>query len=87
MSLEFNYEYFKKSVEYIKSKIDFVPEIGLILGSCLGELSKKIKNPMEIVYDDIPNFLKATVNSHAGKLIFGEIQGRKVVCMSGRFPA
>lgn len=40
---------------------------------------------MEIVYDDIPNFLKATVNSHAGKLIFGEIQGRKVVCMSGRF--
>ncbi|MGF0040145.1 purine-nucleoside phosphorylase [Peptoniphilaceae bacterium SGI.131] len=83
--MEYNYEYFKKAADYIREKVDFVPEIGLILGSCLGPLAKRIKNPVEIDYKDIPNFLRSTVSSHAGKLILGEVEGRKVVCMSGRF--
>lgn len=83
--MKYTYEYFEKAADYIKSKIDFVPEIGLVLGSCLGPLAKKIENPIEIDYKEIPNFLESTVSSHAGKLILGDLEGKKVVCMSGRF--
>lgn len=85
MQYNYNFEYFKKSADYILSKIDFKPEIALILGSCLGTLSEEIQNPIIIDYKDIPNFLTTTVESHAGKLILGELSGKKVVCMSGRF--
>lgn len=61
------------------------PEIAIILGSGLGDFVSKIKNPIEIKYDDIPNFLVSTVASHAGKLIYGEVGGKKVICMAGRF--
>ncbi len=57
----------------------------MILGSCLGPLAQRIEKAVEIDYKDIPNFLCSTVASHAGKLILGELEGRKVVCMSGRF--
>lgn len=81
----FNYEYFKKSADYILDKIDFKPEIAMILGSSLGALAEEIKNPVVIDYKDIPNFLISTVQSHAGKLILGELNDKKVACMSGRF--
>src|SRR5699024_5105140 len=84
-SMKYSYEYFKKSADYILDKVDFKPEIALILGSALGTLADEIKDPIVIDYDDIPNFLSATVKSHAGKLILGELNGKKVVCMSGRF--
>ncbi len=83
--MTYTYEYFKKSADYLKEKIDFVPEIAIVLGSCLGPFSQEIENPIVIDYADIPNFLVSTVSSHAGKLIFGEVCGKKVVCMSGRF--
>lgn len=85
MKYNFNLEYFEKSADYVKSKIDFKPQTALILGSALGSLASDIKNPVEIPYEDIPDFLVSTVKSHAGKLILGELYGRKVVCMSGRF--
>ena len=85
MKHTFDYEYFKKSADYILSKIDFKPEIAIILGSALGGLAAEVENPVVINYEDIPNFLRTTVKSHAGKLILGQIQGRNVVCMSGRF--
>ena len=81
----YTYEYFQKSAEYVKSKVDFTPEIAIVLGSCLGPFAQQIEDPIVIDYKDIPNFLVSTVASHAGKLIFGTICGRKVVCMSGRF--
>ena len=83
--MEFTYEYFKTSADYILDKIDFKPEVAIILGSALGSLGEEIENPVIIDYEDIPNFLVTTVKSHAGKLILGELQGKKVVCMSGRF--
>lgn len=83
--MEYTYEYFKKSSDYILEKIDFKPEIALILGSCLGSLAGQIKNKTVIDYKDIPNFLTTSVESHAGKLILGELSGKKVACMSGRF--
>lgn len=83
--MEFDFEFFKKSADYVKSIINDTPEVAIILGTGLGGLAKSIENPIEIKYEDIPNFLISTNQSHAGKLIFGKIAGRKVICMSGRF--
>lgn len=82
---DFSYDYFKKSADYLKSRVSFTPEIAIVLGSCLGPFAEEIEDPIVIDYKDIPNFLLSTVASHAGKLIFGTVSGRKVVCMSGRF--
>lgn len=83
--MTYTYSYFKKSADYIKEKIDFEPEIALVLGTALGRLADEIEDPIIIDYKDIPNFLVSTVQSHAGKLILGTLCGKKVVCMSGRF--
>ena len=83
--MEYTVEFFQKSADYVMSIIKDNPEIAIILGSGLGDFVSKIKNPIEIKYDDIPNFLVSTVASHAGKLIYGEVGGKKVICMAGRF--
>lgn len=83
--MAYTYDYFQKSVDFLKTKVDFVPEVAIILGSCLGPFAREIENPITVDYKDIPNFLVSTVSSHAGKLIFGTVAGKKVVCMSGRF--
>lgn len=83
--MTYTYEYFKESADYILDKIDYRPELALVLGSSLGSLAEEIKDQVVIDYKDIPNFLETTVKSHAGKLILGELAGKKVACMSGRF--
>ncbi|MCX4370590.1 MAG: purine-nucleoside phosphorylase [Dysosmobacter sp.] len=83
--MEYTYEYFQKSADFLKTKVGYVPEIAIVLGSCLGPFSQAIEDPTVVDYADIPNFLVSTVASHAGKMIFGTVAGRKVVCMSGRF--
>lgn len=79
------FEFFKTSADYVKEIIGEKPDCALILGSCLGGFSARIQNKIEIDYEDIPNFLTSTVSSHAGKLIFGTVAGKKLLCMSGRF--
>ncbi len=72
------------TLEFIKGKINnFSPEIGIILGSGLGELADKYCD-ISISYNDIPNFIKSTVKGHKGRLVFAEISGKKVVMMQGR---
>ena len=83
--MSYTYEYFQKSADYVKSIVPYTPEVALVLGSCLGPFADTIEDPIVIDYKDIPNFLISTVDSHAGKLIFGTVAGKKVVCMSGRF--
>ncbi|MGY0209244.1 purine-nucleoside phosphorylase [Bacillus subtilis] len=61
------------------------PEIGLILGSGLGVLADEIENPVAIPYEDIPHFPVSTVEGHAGQLVFGDLEGKRVVAMQGRF--
>ena len=78
-------EKIKESVAYITSKTSVNPSIGIILGTGLGGLVKEIKIIDTIPYEDIPNFPVSTVESHSGKLIFGELGGKKVVAMQGRF--
>lgn len=83
--MEYTLEYFQKSVDYIRTIVPWTPEVAIVLGSCLGPFADTIEDPVVIDYKDIPNFLVSTVESHAGKLIFGTVAGRRVVCMSGRF--
>lgn len=71
--------------EYILSKISDVPEIGLILGSGLGEMADKIENAVRIEYKDIPHFPVSTVAGHKGQLVIGTLEGKKVIAMQGRF--
>jgi len=76
---------FKESVAYIKTRTNVQPTIGIILGTGLGGLVKEINVVDEIPYSDIPNFPVSTVESHSGKLIFGELGGKSVIAMQGRF--
>lgn len=78
-------EKINETVEFLRSKGFRDPEFGIILGTGLGGLTTHIENSIEIDYASIPNFPKATVEGHAGKLIFGELGGRKIVAMKGRF--
>ncbi|RYG15270.1 MAG: purine-nucleoside phosphorylase [Chitinophagaceae bacterium] len=74
-----------ESIEYLKRKIgDFEPEVGIVLGTGLGGLVKDIKVTHSIMYSSIPNFPISTLEFHSGKLIFGELEGKKVVAMQGR---
>lgn len=83
--MPYTYEYYQKSAEYVKSKIHVQPETAIILGTALGGLAEEIEDAVIIPYEEIPNFLTSTVQSHAGKLVVGTLEGRQVVCMSGRF--
>jgi purine-nucleoside phosphorylase len=74
-----------ETTEFLKSKGFNNPDVGIILGTGLGELTSKIENRIEIDYKNIPNFPISTVEGHAGKLIFGELGGKKIVAMKGRF--
>jgi purine-nucleoside phosphorylase len=73
------------SINYILQQCDYRPEIGVILGSGLGNFSKEIEVEYEIPYQNIPNFPVSTVEGHQGKLVFGILAGKRVVAMSGRF--
>ncbi len=61
------------------------PEIAIVLGTGLGQLVNHIRIEQEINYSDIPNFPVSTVEFHSGKLIFGVLEGKKVIVMQGRF--
>lgn len=75
----------KASVAYIRSVVQDSSTIGVVLGSGLGNLSKEIKALATLPYGDIPHFPVSTVEGHSGQLILGELAGKKVWVMSGRF--
>ena len=76
---------FLETVNYLKEKVQNIPEIAIILGSGLGSLSDDVTNKQVIPYNDIPNFPVSTVAGHKGELIFGEIENVPVILMNGRF--
>ena len=75
----------KETTDYINNKIDHQPQIGIILGTGLGALVNELDIEITIPYKEIPNFPISTVESHSGKLIFGNLGGKRVVVMQGRF--
>ena len=76
----------KKSAAHIAAQTnDFCPEVGIILGTGLGDFADNIDEKYSLEYKDIPGFPVSTVEGHKGRLIFGYIEGRRVVAMQGRF--
>jgi len=75
----------KESTDYIFKRYTHKPEVGIVLGSGLGNLVNEIAVEVEIEYDDIPHFPVSTVEGHHGKLILGTLSGKQIVAMAGRF--
>lgn len=75
----------KETTDFIRSLYASNPSVGIVLGSGLGNFTAEMKVEKEIGYKDIPHFPVSTVEGHPGKLIFGEVGGKKVVAMAGRF--
>jgi purine-nucleoside phosphorylase len=78
-------KYITEAVEFLQSRGFGKPEVGIILGTGLGKIIDEVKIEAEMSYNHIPNFPTATVEFHKGKLIYGELAGKKVVLMQGRF--
>lgn len=76
---------YKATTDYIKQLGITEPTIGLILGSGLGDLANEIEDAIEIDYHDIPDFPVSTVEGHDGKLVYGDLAGKKVIALKGRF--
>nr|XP_002129656.1 purine nucleoside phosphorylase-like [Ciona intestinalis] len=74
------------SADFLKSKMGNVkPKIGIICGSGLSGLGEVVENKIVVKYSEIPSFVESTVPGHKGQLVFGQISGKDVVCMQGRF--
>lgn len=78
-------EKIKEAVSFIREQYSEKPQVGIVLGSGLSSFTKEIAIEKEISYGEIPHFPISTVQGHSGKLIFGRLGGKIVVCMSGRF--
>ncbi|KJD31560.1 purine nucleoside phosphorylase [Tamlana nanhaiensis] len=78
-------KFIEETVDYLKDKGFDSPEIGIILGTGLGQLINEIEIIAQVSYNHIPNFPTATVEFHKGKLVYGNIEDKKVVVMQGRF--
>ncbi|MFS0785335.1 purine-nucleoside phosphorylase [Shouchella sp. 1P09AA] len=70
---------------YIKEKTSHAPEVGIILGSGLGNLADDIEAAVEIPYEEIPHFSKSAAIGHANKLVIGQLNGKTVAAMKGRY--
>ncbi|HEV7347280.1 purine-nucleoside phosphorylase [Telluribacter sp.] len=76
----------QEATDYLKQQTqNYQPDFGIILGTGLGSLAKDIDVAFTISYEHIPYFPVSTVEFHSGKLLFGTLSGKKVVCMQGRF--
>ena len=75
----------EETAAFLKVKMPFMPKVGIVLGTGLGELAKEIKIEKEFSYTDIPNFPISTVEGHSGKLIIGYLGDTQVLAMQGRF--
>ncbi|MCS1350836.1 purine-nucleoside phosphorylase [Mechercharimyces sp. CAU 1602] len=75
----------EEATGFIQQQTEVAPEWGLILGSGLGVLGSEITDAVTIPYNQIPHFPTSTVEGHAGQLVIGTLEGKKVVAMQGRF--
>ena len=75
----------KEAVTAVRKTTDSTPEAAIILGTGLGPLADQIEGSVSCAYDELPHFPVTTVATHEGKLVFGELSGKSVVAMQGRF--
>ena len=78
-------DHLNETVAFIRQQYPSVPETGIVLGSGLGNFLSEVKIEASISYNDIPHFPVSTVEGHDGNLVFGELNGKKIVAMAGRF--
>ena len=71
--------------DYIRARTNIKPQLAIILGSGLGGLANEVEVEAVFPYNEIPGFPQTTIVGHAGRLVVGELQGKKVVVMQGRF--
>lgn len=79
------YDQIQEAIQFIHQVTTFKPQYGIILGTGLGGLTEEMETLAAIDYKDIPHFPTSTVETHKGKLIFGYLNGFRVVAMAGRF--
>lgn len=78
--------YILEAAAYLQAKLaNRKPEVALILGSGLGDLAEQISNPVMISYSEVPHFPVSTVAGHAGRFVIGDLEGKCVIAMQGRF--
>lgn len=75
----------KEAVKFLQKQYKHAPQVGIVLGSGLGNFTNEIEIEEEVEYKDIPNFPVSTVEGHKSKLIFGKLAGKRVIAMAGRF--
>ncbi len=78
-------EQYKRAAQYIQEKMEITPKTGLILGSGLGDLADEMTDKVIIPYEEIPGFLRSTVEGHKGRLVAGYLEGQACLAMQGRF--
>ncbi len=79
------YEQVEEAAAAVKKRTKVKPRFAIVLGTGLGKLAEEIKTDAVIDYPEIPHFVSSTVETHAGHLLAGELEGQPVVAMSGRF--
>ncbi len=79
------YEQIKEATDFIKSKSSLLPEVGVVLGSGLGDFAETLTEQTIIPYETIPHFKKVSVIGHAGRLVLGKINGKPAAVMQGRY--
>jgi len=79
------YDQIQESLQFIRSKWQGTAKVGIVLGTGLGNLAKQIQADVTFPYEEIPNFPRSTVETHAGNLVVGTLNGVPVAAMEGRF--
>ncbi|TWW62721.1 purine nucleoside phosphorylase 4a [Takifugu flavidus] len=82
---QISHEEYQKAADWLTSQTRHRPQVAIICGSGLGMLADTLKSQNSFAYSDIPGFPQSTVQGHAGRLVFGELNGKTCVCMQGRF--
>ena len=77
-------EMVQETVAYIQAKTKYRPEIAIVLGSGLGALGDSLEAAEQIAYEELPHWKRSTAPGHQGRLIFGLLGGKQVMCMQGR---
>ena len=75
----------REAVGVVQSRSSLQPEVGLVLGTGLGGVAESIEVEEAVEYEEIPHFARSTLETHAGRLLLGHLDGVPVVAMQGRF--
>ncbi|MCD7757461.1 MAG: purine-nucleoside phosphorylase [Clostridiales bacterium] len=84
--MSFTFADYQTSADYLRGQLKgFVPKVAMVLGSGLGYLAEKVEDPIAVPFYAIPYFRRSTAPGHAGRLVFGKLDGQNVAVMQGRF--